>query len=237
MRKSLLGGLTVAFAASGSASASVWSISGASIAGGAQSISSIRSGVIDISGGIQAALDGEFDSLVTTPVVSPNTLAFFSFEDLGGVEYFGFYWLSDLSIKQLTFTASATGGSGLQTDTPFGSSPSSSVMSSSGNGDSYYYLYSGVGPGSTIAMSGLVSNVEIQWLDWDGSAWQLLGPGTTTGTAPGDESFSLATATTVSAVPGGTVAGLAGVGLAGRLLGRRRTRRMIGTRSEGGHEP
>ncbi len=60
MRNSLLGGLTVALAASGSASGSVWTISGASIAGTSQAVTSIRSGVIDISGGIQAALDQTF---------------------------------------------------------------------------------------------------------------------------------------------------------------------------------
>ena len=84
MRNSLLGGLTVALAAGGSASASVWTITGASIAGTSQLVTSIRSGVIDISGGIQTALDDEFDSLVTTPILSVNTLAFFAFEDTGG---------------------------------------------------------------------------------------------------------------------------------------------------------
>ena len=225
MRNSLLGGLTVALAASGSATASVWTVTGASISGVSQSVSSIRSGVIDIGTGtpteIRDALDDEFDSLVNPPVVSPNTLAFFSFEDTGGTEYFGFYWLSSFSTKQLTFTAAATGASGLQTNTGFSSAPTSETFTSSGFGDSYYYLYSGVGAGSAIAMSGLVPNVEIQWLDWDGSAWQLLGSGGTTGTAPGNEGFALANA---SAVPVGSLGGLAGAGLAGRLVGRRRGR-------------
>lgn len=220
MRNSLLGGLTVALAAGGTASASVWTISGASIAGTSQLVTSIRSGVIDISGGIQDALDDEFDSLVTTPILSVNTLAFFAFEDLGGTEYFGFYWLSDTA-KQLTFTASATGSSGLQTDTTFGASPSGATFTSAGTGISYYYLFSGVGPGSTISMSGLVPNLEIQWLDWDGSTWQLLGSGTRTGVSPGDESFALGSAT---AVPGGAVAAIAGAGLAAGLVGRRRKR-------------
>jgi hypothetical protein len=223
MRNSLLGGLTAALAASGSAAASVWTVTGASIAGASQAVTSIRSGVIDISGGIRDALDDEFDSLVNPVVVSPNTLAFFSFEDTGGTEYFGFYWLSDSSAaKQLTFTASATGASGLQTNTTFTSAPSGETFSSSGFGDSYYYLYSGVGAGSSIAMSGLVPNVEIQWLDWDGSTWQLLGSGARTGVSPGDESFSLGVA---SAVPGAGVAGLAGGVLAG-LAARRRARTL-----------
>ncbi|MGA1213805.1 MAG: hypothetical protein ACO3ZZ_08780 [Solirubrobacterales bacterium] len=176
---------------------------------------------ISISGGIQAALDDEFDSIVN-PVVSSNTLAFFSFEDTGGTEYFGFYWLTDLSgPKQLTFTASATGASGLQTNTTFTSAPIGETFTSFGTGDSYYYLYSGVGPGSSIAMSGLVPNVEIQWLDWDGSAWQLLGSGSRTGVAPGNEGFALANAT---AVPGGSLGALTGAGLVGRLIGRRRGR-------------
>jgi hypothetical protein len=220
MRNSLLGGLTVALAAGGSASASVWTITGASIAGTSQLVTSIRSGVIDISGGIQTALDDEFDSLVTTPILSVNTLAFFAFEDTGGTEYFGFYWLSDTA-KQLTLTASASGATGLQTNTTFSATPSGATFTSAGFGDSYYYLFSGVGPGSTISMSGLVPNLEIQWLDWDGSTWQLLGSGLRTGVSPGNESFALGSAT---AVPGGTVAALATAGLAGRMLGRRRVR-------------
>jgi hypothetical protein len=222
MRNSLLGGLTVAIAASGSASASVWTVTGASISGVSQSVSSIRSGVIDIGMGtsadIQNALDDEFDSFVTTPVLSPNTLAFFSFEDTGGTEYFGFYWLSDLSDKQLTFTAAATGASGLQTNTSFTSAPTSETESSGGSGQSYYYLYSGVGAGSSIAMSGLVPNVEIQWLDWDGSSWQLLGSGAVTS---GSEAFALGSA---SAVPGTAMGSLLGSGLVARLAGRRRQR-------------
>ena len=220
MRNSLLGGLTVALAAGGSASASVWTITGASIAGTSQLVTSIRSGVIDISGGIQTALDDEFDSLVTTPILSVNTLAFFAFEDTGGTEYFGFYWLSDTA-KQLTLTASASGAIGLQTNTTFSATPSGATFTSAGAGDSYYYLFSGVGPGSTISMSGLVPNLEIQWLDWDGSTWQLLGSGLRTGVSPGNESFALGSAT---AVPGGAVAALATAGLAGRMLGRRRVR-------------
>jgi hypothetical protein len=220
MRNSLLGGLTVALAAGGSASASVWTITGASIAGTSQLVTSIRSGVIDISGGIQTALDDEFDSLVTTPILSVNTLAFFAFEDTGGTEYFGFYWLSDTA-KQLTLTASASGATGLQTNTTFSATPSGATFTSAGFGDSYYYLFSGVGPGSTISMSGLVPNLEIQWLDWDGSTWQLLGSGLRTGVSPGNESFALGSAT---AVPGGAVAALATAGLAGRMLGRRRVR-------------
>ena len=205
MRNSLLGGLTVALAAGGSASASVWTITGASIAGTSQLVTSIRSGVIDISGGIQTALDDEFDSLVTTPILSVNTLAFFAFEDTGGTEYFGFYWLSDTA-KQLTLTASVSGATGLQTNTTFSATPSGATFTSAGFGDSYYYLFSGVGPGSTISMSGLVPNLEIQWLDWDGSTWQLLGSGLRTGVSPGNESFALGSAT---AVPGGAVAALA----------------------------
>ena len=220
MRNSLLGGLTVALAAGGSASASVWTITGASIAGTSQLVTSIRSGVIDISGGIQTALDDEFDSLVTTPILSVNTLAFFAFEDTGGTEYFGFYWLSDTA-KQLTLTASASGATGLQTNTTFSATPSGATFTSAGFGDSYYYLFSGVGPGSTISMSGLVPNLEIQWLDWDGSTWQLLGSGLRTGVSPGNESFALGSAT---AVPGGTVAAIAGAGLAAGLVGRRRKR-------------
>ncbi len=218
MRNSLLGGLTAALAASGSAAASVWTVTGASIAGASQSVTSIRSGVIDISGGIQNALDDEFDSFVNPVVVSPNTLAFFSFEDTGGTEYFGFYWLSDLSDKQLTFTAAATGASGLQTNTSFTSAPTSETESSGGSGQSYYYLYSGVGAGSSIAMSGLVPNVEIQWLDWDGSSWQLLGSGAVTS---GSEAFALGSA---SAVPGTAMGSLLGSGLVARLAGRRRQR-------------
>ena len=221
MRSSLLGGLTVALAAGGTASASVWTISGASIAGTAQSVTSIRSGVIDISGGIQAALDNEFDAFPGTPLLSVNTLAFFAFEDTGGTEYFGFYWLSSSVSKQLTFSASAVGSSGFQTNTTFSASPSAATFSSGGAGESYYYLYSGVGLGSTISMSGLVPNLEIQWLDWDGSTWQLLGSGARTGVSPGDESFALGSAT---AVPGGAVAGIAGAGLAAGLVGRRRNR-------------
>ena len=220
MRNSLLGGLTVALAAGGSASASVWTITGASIAGTSQLVTSIRSGVIDISGGIQTALDDEFDSLVTTPILSVNTLAFFAFEDTGGTEYFGFYWLSDTA-KQLTLTASASGATGLQTNTTFSATPSGATFTSAGFGDSYYYLFSGVGPGSTISMSGLVPNLEIQWLDWDGSTWQLLGSGLRTGVSPGNESFALGSAT---AVPGGAVAAIAGAGLAAGLVGRRRKR-------------
>lgn len=221
MRNSLLGGLTVALAAGGTASASVWTITGASIAGTSQLVTSIRSGVIDISGGIQDALDDEFDAQSPgTPILSVNTLAFFAFEDTGGTEYFGFYWLSDTA-KQLTLTATAAGSSGLQTNTTFSATPSGATFTSAGFGDSYYYLFSGVGPGSTISMSGLVPNLEIQWLDWDGSTWQLLGSGLRTGVSPGNESFALGSAT---AVPGGAVAALATAGLAGRMLGRRRVR-------------
>ena len=219
MRNSLLGGLTVALAVSGSASGSVWTITGASVGGGSQSVGSIRAGVIDISGGIQDALDDEFDSLVTPPILSVNTLAFFAFEDTVGTEYFGFYWLSGTA-KQLTLTASATGASGLQTNTTLSATPSAETFSSAVGGDSYYYLYTGVGPGSTISMSGLVPNLEIQWLDWDGSAWQLLGSGVRTGVSPGDEGFALGSAV---AVPGGGFAAIA-AGLAGRLVGRRRSR-------------
>lgn len=219
MRNSLLGGLTVALTACGTASASVWTVSGASIAGTSQSVTSIRSGVIDISGGLQTALDDEFDDLIS-PLLSVNTLAFFSFEDTGGTEYFGFYWLSDTA-KQLTLTASATGSSGLETNTSFGASPSGATFTSAGFGDSYYYLYSGVGPGSTISMSGLVPNLEIQWLDWDGSSWQMLGSGLRTGVSPGNESFNLGSAT---AVPGAGLMSLLGAGIGGSLVGRRRSR-------------
>jgi hypothetical protein len=235
MRNSLLGGLTVALAASGSASASVWTITGASIAGVSQPVSSMRSGVIDIGTGssldIQAALDDEFDAQAPgTPLLSLNTLAFFAFQDTGGTEYFGFYWLSNTA-KQLTLTASASGASGYLTNTSIGANPSGATYSSQSSGDSYFYLFSGVGAGSTISMSGLVPNLEIQWLDWDGAAWQLLGDGSRTGVSPGNESFGLGVASAASAVPGAGLAGLAGGGVVGRLLGRRRDRGAIAGRA------
>jgi hypothetical protein len=218
MRNSLLGGLTAALAASGSAAASVWTVTGASIAGASQSVSSMRSGVIDISGGISGALSNEF-LFGASPVVPFDSLAFFAFEDLGGTEYFGFYWVS-LDSKSLQLTASLTGAGAVVTDTSLSSTGGSFTSSAF---TSYYYLFSGVGVGSTIAMNGLVPNLEIQWLDWDGASWQLLGSGSRTGVSPGDESFSLGLA---SAVPGGGLIGTGGLlaGLVARRRARSRTR-------------
>lgn len=218
MRNSLFGGLTVALAASGSATASTWTVTGASIAGVSQPVSSMRSGVIDISGGVAVALDNEF-LFGASQVVPFDSLAFFAFEDLGGTEYFGFYWAS-LDSKSLQLTATLTGSGAVLTNTTLSSTGGSFTSSAF---TSYYYLFSGVGVGSTIAMSGLVPNLEIQWLDWDGSSWQLLAPGTRTGVSPGDESFSLGL---VSAVPGGGSIGIGGLlaGLVARRRGRPRTR-------------
>jgi hypothetical protein len=215
MRNSLLGGLTVALAASGSVSASVWTITGASIAGVAQPVSSIRSGVIDISGGIQSALDQTFLFGPPTPIVSFDSLNFLSFSDTSGTEYFGFYWVAAAQ-WQIQLTSSASGTPTLQTNMT-GVSSTGGSFTSSALGDSYFYLYQGVGVGSTVSITGTVPNSEIRWLDWDGAAWQVLGSGNTIS----NPNFALSNATMV---PGGAGAALAATGLAGRLLGRRRGR-------------
>ncbi len=217
MRNSLLGGLTVALAAGGSATASVWTISGASIGGTAQAVTSIRSGTIDISGGIQAALDQTFLLGPPSPIVSFDSLNFLSFSDTSGTEYFGFYWVTFSPSIQLQVTSSASGAPILQTNTSLTST--GGTFTSSPGGDSYFYLYQGVGVGSTISISGLVANQEIRWLDWDASssAWQVLGTGITNPSS----AFALGSAT---AVPGAGLSVALGAGLAGRLVGRRRSR-------------
>lgn len=230
-----------AFSLATPALATTWTISGASAGGVSQSVTSLTAGSIainvDASGftsgtvtdpaGVRTAL---WNSVGNFSTLGPSELGFFGFTDSGGsgATYFGFAWFANpfASPETLTFSSSNSSVLGVLTNVPGAGSGSGGPFTptldpGTPENNFYYYLYANVGAGSTISISGTVSNQSVKWLDWTGGSWSA-SPGGGASTGPGG-AFALGSATLPSAVPTGGAAAALG-GLAVGLLGRRRQR-------------
>lgn len=223
-------------------SATTWTISGATAGGASQSVTSLTAGSIAI--GVDAS--GFTSSTVTDPAgvrtalwgavgnfqsLGPGDLGFFGFTDSGGsgATYFGFAWFANpyAPAESLTVASSMSAQQGVLTNITGASSTGLGPFTPTldpGNAEAnfYYYLYANVGAGSTISISGTLSNQSVKWLDWSGSAWTVAPAGGASTGSGG--TFGLGSAVLPAAVPGGGAAALGG--LAAGLLGRRRERRQ-----------
>lgn len=221
------------------ASATTWTISGASAGGSSQMVSSLNGGSIainvDASGfgsstvtdpgtGAHSAIKA---ALVDSGPLSGGELGFFGFTDSGGSEatYFGLAWSWNLSPASLSFTSSNTNQQGVLTNISGASTTGVSSFTPTASGPTsetfYYYLYANVTDPSTISISGTIANQTVRWLDWNGSSWTSVASGST----GAGGAFALGNAVVASAIPGGA-APLVG-GLAAGLLRRRRQRQSV----------